>query len=249
MKTIRQTLLVILSVFCICYYFICIAFAHIGVSWLWIWPAAAVFFLIRFFMLKRNVQVPKIVSGVYYTFLALFLILFSAVEFKIVNAMFTVPENNLDYIITLGAAVRNGVATSPLELRIERSYDYLLNNPGTVDIASGGQGSNESVSEAQCIADGLISRGINPERIILEDRSSDTVENISNSFKFIPDNSRTGIVTNSFHIYRAVRTAQLLGHEASGVPAVTYPILGLHYIVREFFAVVQLECNHILGKI
>ena len=53
--------------------------------------------------------------------------------------------------------------------------------------------------------------GIAPERIWMEDQSGDTEENIVNSFRMIDDpEARVGIVTNNFHVFRAVRIAKTL---------------------------------------
>ena len=199
-------------------------------------------------MLHKRIFAPKWIGIIYRVILAAFLILFLLVESKIIAAMHTQPQKNLDYIITLGAAVRDGEPTSPLKLRIDKTIEYLQENPDTILIASGGQGSAESMSEARCIADYVIAAGIDDSRIILEEESSDTEENIKNSFALIPDGASVGIVSSSFHIYRALRITELQGREATGVPAVTYYPLGYHYIVREFFGVVQLEAENILKR-
>ena len=244
-EKIKRILFVVIGVLALLYYGVCIAFAHIGVSWLWIWPLLACFCFVRAFMLKKNIHPPGWLAFIYRLLLALFVAVFAIVECKIVKAMNTRPEQNLDYIITLGAAVRDGEPTSPLVLRIDRTYAYMLENPHTIDIASGGQGENESMSEAVCIKKYLVEYGMNPDRILLEDKSTDTEENIANSFQMIPEGKRTGIVTSSFHIYRALAVARLQGYEAYAVPAYTYPILGVHYVVREFFAVMELWAQQI----
>lgn len=240
----KQTLFLILGIVIVLYYIVCILFARIGVSWLWIWPLAAAFCFVRAIMLHRSVRVPKWLAICYRVLLAAFAVLFIFVECRIISAMNTVPEQGLDYIITLGATVRDGVPTSPLKLRIDRTVEYMQDNPDTILIASGGQGSNEDMSEAACIAENVINAGIDADRIILEDRSHDTEENIHNSFALIPEGASVGIVTSSFHIYRALRITELQGFRASGVPAVTYFPLGVHYTVREFFGVVQLEVQN-----
>lgn len=241
---IKEKLFTVLGTVIVLYYIVCILFARIGVSWLWIWPLAAAFCFLRAFMLRKCIHVPAWLAVFYRVLLVLFAGLFIFVESRIISAMHTVPEKDLDYIVTLGATVRDGVPTSPLKLRIQRTVEYMEENPDTILIASGGQGSNENMSEAACIAENVIKAGIDKNRIILEDDSHDTEENIRNSFAKIPGGASVGIVTSSFHIYRALRITELQGYKACGVPAVTYIPLGIHYTVREFFGVVQLEVQN-----
>ena len=244
---IKEAAFIVLGTVTVLYYIVCILFARIGVSWLWLWPLLAAFCFLRAYMLHKSVRVPKWFAVLYRVLLAAFAALFIAVESKIITAMNTVPKQGLDYIITLGATVRDGVPTSPLKLRIDKTVEYMRDNPNTILIASGGQGSNENMTEASCIAENVVNAGIDRDRILLEDKSYDTEENIRNSFAMIPEGASVGIVTSSFHIYRALRIAELQGFEASGVPAVTYIPLGIHYTVREFFGVVELEVQNILN--
>ena len=245
-KRIKSILFVVLAALSLMYYAVCIAYAWIGVSWLWIWPLFSLFCIVRAVMIRRGISVPGWLKTAYLTIMAVFILLFCIVETGVITAMNVQPESDLDYIITLGAAIRNGEPTSPLLLRINRTIEYMQENPDTILIASGGKGPAEDRSEAACIAEYVTDAGISPDRIILEDRSSDTEENICNSFKFIPEGSRVGIVTSSFHIKRALRIVELNGYQAKGVPAVTLLPLGIHYTVREFFGIVQLEVMQFL---
>lgn len=245
-RQFKKVFFLILGVLICVFYAVCIAYSRIGVSWLWIWPLAALFCFARAFMLRKAIRPPRWIRVLYRVVLIVFFGLFVIVEARIITVMNTEPEPGLDYIITLGAAVRNGVPTSPLKLRIDATVEYMKDNPDTILIASGGQGKDEAMSEAGCIADYVTAAGISPDRIILEDKSTSTEENIGNSFALIPEGARVGVLTSGFHLYRALRITELQGFEASGIPAVMYFPLGLHYLVREFFGVVQLEALQIL---
>ena len=131
--------------------------------------------------------------------------------------------------------------TRPLRYRIQTAYDYMMENPDTILIASGGKGWDEQISEAECIRNVLVEMGLDENRILLEDKSKDTEENIRNSYELIIDKeSQVGVVTNSFHIWRAVEIAKSQGHEnVSGVPAKTLMPVGIHYVVREFFGFIK----------
>jgi uncharacterized SAM-binding protein YcdF (DUF218 family) len=133
-----------------------------------------------------------------------FIILIAVVLAKIAAYSENKPEKDLDYIIVLGAQVRNDGPSRVLRYRLEAAFDYLKNNPDTLCIVSGGQGSNEIMSEAEAMKKYLTESGINEKRIIMEDKSTDTNENIRFSRKLLPEGARVGIVTSNFHLYRAV---------------------------------------------
>ena len=244
-KKIKACLFLLLAAVFLAYYALCISYAWIGVSWLWLWPLAAVFCLVRAFLLNLEIRgrlkPPKWLSVLYRAALVLCIAVFLLVEGAILSAMNTVPPEGLDYIIVLWAAVRGQTHTSPLLLRADRALAYLEENPRTVAVASGGKGLREDISEAECIRRLLTEQGISGDRILLEDRSSNTMENLINSYALIPQGSTVGIVTSSFHLYRALLAAKQAGHpDAYGIPAKTLLPLGIHYTVREFFGVVRL---------
>lgn len=245
-RRIKKVTFVSLGTLSMIFFLICLSYSHIGVSWLWLWPLLSVFCLVRFLMLQFNISVPKWISVPYNILAVIFIAAFIFTEAKIISAMNASPAPGLDYVITLGAAVRGDRPTSPLLLRIQAAADYLNQNPDTLVIASGGQGAGEDISEAECIKNELILLGIDESRIILEDRSTDTQENIKNSFALIPEGAKVGIVSNSYHIYRALRTAELQGYDACAVPARSLLPLGIHYTVREFFAVTELELKNLI---
>ena len=135
---------------------------------------------------------------------SVFLILIGIVLAHIVAYSENKPEKGLDYIIVLGAQVRPDGPSRVLRYRLEAAYDYLKNNPETLCIVSGGQGSNEIVSEAEAMKKYLTESGIDEKRIIMENKSTDTNENILFSRKLLPEGASVGIVTSNFHLYRAV---------------------------------------------
>ncbi|MBQ7827828.1 MAG: YdcF family protein [Clostridia bacterium] len=171
--------------------------------------------------------------------LALCLLLFTVGEIAILTGFVSdVPDEDADYIIILGAKVNPGNKPSlTLQKRIDAAYDYLTEHPRTVAIASGGQGADEPISEARCIADELIQMGIAPERILLEDRSTDTAENIQYSRELIDDSPEVTvlIVSNDFHCFRAAAIARRhLEADVGHLSADSVFFLLPHYMVREF---------------
>ena len=150
-------------------------------------------------------------------------------------------EPDLDYLIVLGAQVRPSGLSVALKSRLDAAYDYLVENDGTVCIVSGGQGPNEPIAEADAMAGYLIERGIDPARIILEDQSTDTSENIRNSMAFIdPANDRVAIVTNDYHLFRGMAIARKQGiAHVSGIAAGATPWYLPNNMARESFGLAK----------
>lgn len=163
---------------------------------------------------------------------------FVVVEIFICSAMFQVAQPNLAYIIVLGAQIRGTVVTNSLERRLVKTMEYLDENPRTIVIVSGGQGKEEDISEAEAMMLYLKDHGIDENRILMESESTSTEENLRFSARLIAEQSEpVGIVTNNFHMYRALRTAKKLGYgSVEGISASSNPVLFLNYMVREFFA-------------
>ena len=118
-------------------------------------------------------------------------------------------------VVVLGCQVfPDGHPSLMLRGRIDAAYDYLTGHPEAVCIASGGQNGSEPVSEAQCIRDTLVSMGIAPERILLEDRSRSTEENLAFSSALIREKglpTDVAIASDNFHQLRAAIWAERSG--------------------------------------
>ena len=146
-----------------------------------------------------------------------------------------------DAVVVLGCKVgANGNPSLMLQDRINAAYKYLSENTQVICVASGGQGADEPFSEAQVIKDGLVEKGIDPSRILLEDRSTSTRENLEFSLGIIEANGikpgNIAIVTDSFHQLRASLIVGDMGIGVSAVNAETRFWLVPTYWVREWFA-------------
>lgn len=167
---------------------------------------------------------------------------FFAVEVIICSAMLTVPPDGLEYLVILGAQVRGTKITDSLRRRLDRGIRYLRENPGTQVIVSGGQGRGETVTEAYAMACYLTEQGIEEERIFLEEQSENTFENLKYSAALVGNmDAKTGVVTNNFHVYRALLLGRQIGYtRLYGIAAGCNAVLFLNYMVREFFAIVKM---------
>jgi uncharacterized SAM-binding protein YcdF (DUF218 family) len=148
-----------------------------------------------------------------------------------------------DAVIVLGAGVNGTTPSLALQSRIDAAEKYLKQHPGIPAVLSGGQGAGEDVSEAQAMYDALVKDGVDPGRLLLEDRSTSTAENFQFSkerlqqWQYDTDSAVIAVVTNDFHLYRARRLARREGLTTVGVPAkLPWWWLSANYYVREAFA-------------
>lgn len=157
-------------------------------------------------------------------------------------------SEDVDYLIILGAQVRGEKITDSLKRRLDRAYLYLCRHPETIVIVSGGQGKDEAVTEAFAMAKYLKTLGIDSERIIREEQSSTTWENLKFSAELIGSFcEKTAVVTNDFHLYRALLIGKNLGYtKLYGMAATSNPVLKLNYMTREFAAVLLTKVKSML---
>ena len=150
-------------------------------------------------------------------------------------------EDGLNYLVVLGAQMRDDGPSIVLQHRLDTAYDYLMENPETLCIVSGGQGPNEPTTEAEGMAAYLLARGVPAERIILEPQATTTVENIRYSMAFFDaETDHVGIVTNNFHVFRGTRIAQKCGiANVCGIAAPSNPFYLPNNLLRESLGVVK----------
>lgn len=170
--------------------------------------------------------------------------LFAAVMYGSYNHITGDPQ----VMVILGCRVMPGGEPSMLlQDRLETALDYLEEDPDILVVVSGGQGSNEPVSEAACMAGWLEEKGISKDRIFQEDQSSNTKENLIFSKELL---AREGIdvgetdvlvVSNGFHLTRARMLAERFGYgEVSTLAAPSSHIPSrIQMYVREPLALVK----------
>lgn len=160
----------------------------------------------------------------------------------IMLAAATPAPAGLDCVIVLGAGLRpDGTPSEALRFRLDAALGYLEENEGTTCVVSGGQGFGEVRTEASSMADYLLERGLAPERLVLEERATTTAENIELSLPLVGDmTASVGIVTNDFHVCRALGVARSLGLEdVHGIAAPSNPLYLPQSLLRECVAVLR----------
>lgn len=241
---------VLAAVFCFLYCAI-VFMLKSGSRFYLVWAAGGVFLLALAFLLHFGIwdKIPLILRRAFGVIVLVGVVLFVIAEGCILSRFHDKGKDNLDYIIVLGAQMKPAGPSAVLQFRLDAAYDYLIENENTICILSGGQGSNEPCSEAEGMYQYLTERGIAPERLVMEDQSTDTSENIAYSMALIGRKDvSVGIVTNNFHVFRGVRLAKAAGvQEAYGIAARSNVYFQLNNMVREFFGIMKdLVCGNLL---
>jgi uncharacterized SAM-binding protein YcdF (DUF218 family) len=151
-------------------------------------------------------------------------------------------RRQVDFVVVLGAGLIDGKVTRLLGGRLDRGRQVWERQRGEAPmmITSGGQGSDEPVSEARAMADYLIDAGVPAEAILLEDKSTTTLENLTFSRRIMLDRKpdyRCTIVTSNYHVLRAAlfaRRAKVNG-QVLGAPTARY--FWPNAFLREFVAI------------
>jgi uncharacterized SAM-binding protein YcdF (DUF218 family) len=233
-------ILAILGAFCICYYLYITVLKQEMASLLYVWPVIGLAFLckaslwwglVRFHRKWLN-RVFLMVDGLILLFLLSVILFFSG----IIYGMNHKTEEDVDYVVILGAAISGNKPSYALQKRIDTAYDYLNKHPHSKAIACGGMGAYATISEGDCTANELERMGIDKNRILIERTSTTTVENLRNAQAlFTEQDPSIAIVTSNFHVFRAtVIMSAYTGHHVKGIPAEYKGVLCLHYMLREY---------------
>lgn len=228
-----------MSVLCLLYYIVSVSYAGFGSAFVPMWLAAAVVFMMIFITFRiiriNEIIVPSWIRIAFWGTFAAGFGLFIVIEGLIISQMTAVPKEKCDYIVVLGAQIKGTGVSKALAERLDTAYDYIAENPDVKIIVSGGQGADEVTTEASVMKEYLVAKGVESERIMMEDRSTDTSENMKYSVGYIDDlNARVGIVSSNFHIYRAIKLARAQGlSQVSGIASPCNSLLFLNYMVRE----------------
>lgn len=206
---------------------------------------AALGAVIVFYAFLPRIRRPKLQRWLHRTMTAVLIVVGLAAgvtEAMILHAAMDDEVPPCRYVLVLGAGVNGTEPSLALRERLQGALTYLQANPDTVCIVSGGQGSGESITEAACMSAWLQAHDIAPERILLEERATSTMENLHYTLALLDDQpggrpSELAIVSSSYHLLRAEQMAASLGLEAYGIPARSmYPYSTANYYFREIFA-------------
>lgn len=191
-------------------------------------------------MLEKTYPHPtKVVKRVFTVLLCIGILILAVTEALIIKASLGDPDPGCKYVVVLGAKVRHDGPSVSLQNRIDAAYDYLTTHPDAIAVVSGGQGKDEPMTEAECIYRALIGRGIDPERVWIEDKATSTWENLQFSLDLIEEKTglrpeTIGIISSEYHLFRAGLFADACQVESVGIPAkTTLKSQKLNHFLRE----------------
>lgn len=183
----------------------------------------------------------KVIISLICVFTVLFTSLFFVTLGQVIrHSKYTATDQSV--IIILGCQIRGSVPSSTLRARCNAAAEYLNEHPKAVAIATGGQGADENLSEGQCIYNLLTERGIDSGRIYVEDKSTNTDQNIKNAKEIIDEkglanNGEVAVATSEYHQYRASLICKKNGLTAKSVPSRSTKFAKPTFFTREVFGV------------
>ncbi len=205
-----------------------------------IWLFAADYYFTGSFeeLIRRELLISLIAS----IFLYLESMLIGAIAASLIAARIE-PPHDRDFMIILGCGMRpDGNPTPLLKGRIDRAVDFYLKQRDETGkelmfVCSGGQGSDEPISECACMKRYLLLKGIREHLILEENRSTDTRENMQFSRECIMEVNPDGKIafsTTNYHVFRSGIWARRAKMRALGVGAKTKWYFWPNAWVREF---------------
>lgn len=207
--------------------------------WIWVICGAILALLAIFNHFELKERIPewflRICSGVSTTALILFL----GVEGCIVCGFFFRPAAGLQYLLIPETERQTDRLDLDLRFRLDKAYRYLKENPETICIVSGGSRNTEGITQAQMMQEYLLAKGVETERIRMEQEAYTPSECIRDGAKLMDSPGDTfAVVTNNYHSYHAVHLARKAGFEdVRGMVAWANPLFFIHNMVREFFTI------------
>lgn len=177
---------------------------------------------------------------------ALWLGSFAAVCCVLCAAAFPPKCPPCDWVVVLGAGLHGDRPSETLRRRLETAAAWLREHPAARAVVTGGRGPGESITEAEAMAAFLVKTGVDPGRILLEDRATSTAENLRNSRAVLEaagalaePRPALAVVTSGFHLFRVRLLARRAGLSLCPVAAPTPWYLLPNAFLREYLAVVK----------
>jgi len=156
--------------------------------------------------------------------------------------------NETEYLVILGCQVNGSLASLPLLRRGYNAVNYLKKHENVIAVITGGQGPGEDITEAEAMRRLLAENDIDGERILIEDKSRSTIENLkfANELYDLLDKNIV-IVTSDYHVFRSLAIAKKLGYQnVAGLAATSQSSVLPVYLIREYAAVMYYA---LLGRI
>lgn len=242
-------LFTIIGILCILYG-IMVLMIRSGTTFFVVWFALGAFFLLLGFLVHNHLleKLPKIFRTLLLIAICAGILVLAVCEGFVLRGFGSRAPAGLDYLIVLGAQVREDGPSAVLKYRLDAAAQYLQENNSTVCIVTGGKGAAEPFPEGQGMKDYLVKSGIPEDRVIVEDRALNTVQNIQYSMALMSSpNAPTAIVTNNFHVTRGLALARGQGlTDVYAIAAPSDPLFLPNNMLREFFGLTK---DFLLGNL
>ena len=169
-----------------------------------------------------------------------------------IKAARKIPAFDKDYMLILGCQINaDGTLTNLLKGRADRALEFARMQEEATGkkltfVPSGGKGPDEVTSEAEAIRRYLAESGIPADRILVEDQSTNTEENIRNSAALIRgaaggQEAKAAFSTTNYHVFRAGILANQQGVPMEGIGGRTRSYFWINAFIREFIATMYAE--------
>ena len=179
----------------------------------------------------------------------------------ILNPDVVSTDERAEHVILLGGGIdKDGKLPKSVITRVEKTAEYLLKNPESICVVTGGTLKWLPYPEAPELKRQLVAAGVSEERILVEDQAKDTIQNFELSCKMLAEykgvsiqeilDTPTAVVTSSYHLRRSERLARRIGYSnIKGIGAACPAVYVPHSYVREICAYVKLNLRILLtGK-
>ena len=181
----------------------------------------------------------KAATRIFSVCLIIGLLVVGITEAIVIKASFGDPKEQVEYMVVLGAKVNADGPSVSLWDRIVGAYEYMEEHPDVTAVLSGGQGSDEPVTEADCMYRELVELGIDPGRLWIEDEATSTWENMQFTLNLIEEKTgqrpeKLGVLSSEYHLFRASLFAKACDVEFVGIPARTSRVAQkINHFMRE----------------
>jgi len=209
----------------------------------------------------HSVEVPDPIQIFLYTgyFLLAFYFL-HIIHYAIATllANLSCPRYNQQYIIVHGSGLINGKVPPLLAGRVDKAIQFYTKQKQVSHapklILSGGQGSDEPISEARAMMEYAIENGIPEEDILLDDKSETTLQNMKLSKELMDKNTSADekpynciFATSNYHLLRTGMYARTVGLKINGIGSKTALYYLPNALIREYIAyVVMYKRRHMM---
>jgi len=194
-----------------------------------------------FLLLRRLIFVSIIIGCVSFIY----------IEGRIFESMKSNDDVDVKYAVVLGAGIDGGKPSLTLKRRLDSGIQFLEEHPSAKLVVSGGFGSGLRISEAEVMKRYLIERGINEGRILKEEKSATSDENLNYTQELLREQDGEQlqdivIITSDYHMFRAKVIASKYFSRVYGIASDTPFSIMINYSIREYLAVLKLQILEII---